>query len=383
MRFIKGRPLLPGLLLLAVLFTPFRAGAEDAGLAGDRGGLQQVLLSHCLSLEAVYTGEFVRNLDPGLVSPRKDTIYQDNLDLTATLDTEAAGLWSGGTAYISGLFNHGGFPTTTVIGDLQAVSNIEAAQNQFIVFEAWYEHTIDDLHLSLLAGLHDMNADFYVSEYGRLFLHSSFGIGPEISRNVPTSLFSKAGAGARLRYGEQDDWYVQAGIYDGDPATRRVLASEGRMYIAEAVVKRQGGSSTLGAWLQSATKTQGAQTFGSDYGAYLLSEQELLTFGQGAVLGGFVQLGWVPKQRNDITRYLGAGLHLTGAVPMREDDEIGLATANAYTRTGTEHAIEMTWRAPLLRGVAMQPAMQWILNPGGNAEASTIRVAMLRFEVAL
>ncbi|PJC70945.1 MAG: carbohydrate porin, partial [Zetaproteobacteria bacterium CG_4_8_14_3_um_filter_59_5] len=149
MRFIKGRPLLPGLLLLAVLFTPFRAGAEDAGLAGDRGGLQQVLLSHCLSLEAVYTGEFVRNLDPGLVSPRKDTIYQDNLDLTATLDTEAAGLWSGGTAYISGLFNHGGFPTTTVIGDLQAVSNIEAAQNQFIVFEAWYEHTIDDLHLSL------------------------------------------------------------------------------------------------------------------------------------------------------------------------------------------------------------------------------------------
>ncbi|PJC71151.1 MAG: carbohydrate porin, partial [Zetaproteobacteria bacterium CG_4_8_14_3_um_filter_59_5] len=63
--------------------------------------------------------------------------------------------------------------------------------------------------------------------------------------------------------------------------------------------------------------------------------------------------------------------------------EIGLATANAYTRTGTEHAIEMTWRAPLLRGVAMQPAMQWILNPGGNAAASTIRVAMLRFDVAL
>jgi len=383
MNMYEGKALLSGLLLISWLSLPVHSHADEAGLAGDWGGMKDQLAARGLSLDAAYTGEFVRNFDPGLVSPRKDTIYQDNLDLSVTLDTEAAGLWSGGTVYVSGLFNHGGFPTASVIGDLQAVSNIEAVRNQFIVFEAWYEQAIAAIDLSVLAGLHDMNADFYVSEYGGLFLHSSFGIGPEISGNVPTSLFSKAGLGLRAKYAPQDNWYVQAAVYDGDPQTRRVSVKEGQMYIAELAMQREQGSSTLGSWLHTATKTFGAQTYGSDYGVYALSEQELFSFADDGALGAFIQLGWVPKQRNDITRYLGAGLHLAGVVPWRADDELGLATANAYTRAGTEHAIELTWRAPLFQGVAVQPSMQWVMNPGGDAAASTIRVGMLRFEVAL
>jgi len=113
-----------------------------------------------------------------------------------------------------------------------------------------------------------------------------------------------------------------------------------------------------------------------------VADQALLSLGGSVDLGGFVQLGWVPKQRNEITRYVGAGLHLSG-LPLRRDDEFGLATANAYTRSGTEHVIELTWYAQLYPGLVVQPSMQWIVNPGGNATASTIRVALLRFEVSL
>jgi len=81
--------------------------------------------------------------------------------------------------------------------------------------------------------------------------------------------------------------------------------------------------------------------------------------------------------------YLGAGMHLAGAMPLRRDDEFGLAVANAYTRLGAERAIEVTRYAKLCDGVTLQPSMQWILNPGGNATASTIRVALLRFELYL
>jgi len=375
-----GRVLILGLLLISGMPATLQAD----GLGGDWGGLRPQLQAHGLELDATYTGEFVRNLDTGLASPRKDTIYQDNLDLTAMLDSQAAGLWSGGTFFVYGLFNHGGFPSASVIGDLQAASNIEASRNQFIVHQAWYEQQIADGTASLLAGLHDLNSDFYASEFASLFLNSSFGIGPEISGNVATSLFPQAGLGMRLKLMPQDGWYVQAAAYDGDPATRSLSSTEGHMIIAEAGAQPQQGSSyKLGVWQHSADKTFGGQTFGSDYGVYALADQPLYAFSGGSDLGGFVQLGWVPKQRNEITHYLGAGLHLTGVIPLRHDDELGLAVASAYTRSGTERAVEMTWHAELYPGIALQPSMQWILNPGGNSTASTIRVALLRFEISL
>lgn len=125
------------------------------------------------------------------------------------------------------------------------------------------------------------------------------------------------------------------------------------------------------------------KAFSADYGVYALADQALYAFSGGGDLGGFVQLGWVPKQRNEITHYVGVGLHLAGAILLRRDDELGLAVANAYTRAGTERAIELTWHAELYPGIALQPSMQWILNPGGNTTASSIRVALLRFEVSL
>ncbi|OIQ00823.1 MAG: hypothetical protein AUK35_01200 [Zetaproteobacteria bacterium CG2_30_46_52] len=61
----------------------------------------------------------------------------------------------------------------------------------------WYQHRLNET-TSVLFGWHDLNAEFYVSDYAALFLNSSFGIGPEISGNVPTSLFPEAGLSARL-----------------------------------------------------------------------------------------------------------------------------------------------------------------------------------------
>jgi len=379
MRVNAGRTLMPWLLLLFGL--PGLVLAD--GLAGDWGGLMPRMGDHGLTLETVYIGEFVRNLDPGRVSSRKDTIYDDNLDLTATLDTERAGLWSGGTFFVYGLLNHGGFPSAGVIGDLQTVSNIEANRNQFILHQAWYEQRFADGTLSLLAGLHDLNSEFYSSEFASLFVNSSFGIGPEISGNVSGPLFPKAALGLRLRLLPQDGWYIQSAVYDGDPVTRSISNTEGYMSIVEAgLLAGNGRSYKLGVWHHSGDRSFAGREFGSDYGAYGLADAPLVSFTNGAAIGGFVQLGWVPKQRNEITRYVGAGLHLSG-IPLRRHDEFGLATANAYTRTGTEHVIEATWHVTVLPGLALQPSMQWILNPGGDSAASTIRVALLRFEIAL
>lgn len=386
MTFHTRRRLVFGLCLLFAMLAPMTGSADERGLlwwSDDLSGMRESVAAQGMNMEVAYIGEFVRNLDPGLVSPRKDTIYQDNLDLIATLDTEQAGMWSGGTFFVYGLFNHGGFPSASLIGDLQAASNIEASRNQFILHEAWYEQDYSDGAVSLLAGLHDLNGDFYGSEYAALFINSSFGIGPEVSGNVPTSLFPQASWGLRARVSPGGHWYVQAAVYDGDPATRSMSGIQGYMSIFEAGLTPGGGNSyKAGVWHHSADRTVAGQTFGSDYGVYGLADQRLLSLQGGRELGGFLQLGWVPKQRNDITRYLGAGLHLSG-LPLRAGDELGLAVGNAYTRGGTEHVIELTWWAPLLAGVSVQPSMQWIMNPGGNAAAGIMRVALLRFVVVL
>jgi porin len=375
--------LLAGWLALAP--SPLMADDSDImawpGITGAWGGGGQSLEARGVTLEMVYTGEFVRNFDPGLVSGSRETIYQDNLDLTVTVDTKKAGLWSGGTLFIYGLRNHGGDPTGNVIGDLQTASNIEAPDN-FLVYEAWYEQQFSDNSLSVLVGLYDLNSEFLVTHYGGLFLNSSFGIEPDVSANVAVSIFPKAGLAARVRIQLFDGWYLQAVGLDGDPQTRSLNATEGKMFVVESGLSAGSGSYKAGYWLHTADKAYNGQTFNDDYGIYGIVDQELIALSGGGI-GAFLQLGWTPHNRNDVTRYVGAGLHADGLIPGRDQDELGIALARAYTHGAIENTVELTWRMAIAPWLSIQPSMQWIINPGGVVAAPTIKTGLLRFEVTI
>ncbi|MDQ7003187.1 MAG: carbohydrate porin, partial [Ghiorsea sp.] len=190
------------------------------GLTGTWGGQRDAIDKQGFTLEAVYIGEFARNFtaNPVTANGLKKTVYQSNTDLMLTIDAEKAGMWQGGTFFIYGLGNAGANPSDYT-GDLQGYTNIEAP-NQWIVHEAWYEQQFADGVISILAGLHDMNSEFYVTDYGSLFLNSSFGIGPDLTGNVAASIFPKAALGVRIRVNPSENSYVQAAMYDGNSATR-------------------------------------------------------------------------------------------------------------------------------------------------------------------
>lgn len=358
--------------------------AESPGLTGNWGGYRNRLEEQGLTVELIYTGEFVRNFTPGLVNGRKQTIYHDNLDLALTFDSEKAGLWQGGTLFIYGIRNHGGDPTGNVIGDLQAVSNIEAP-DQFILYEAWFEQQLFNGRASLLLGLHDMNSEFYVSDYASLFLNSSFGIGPEITANVAASIFPKPGLGVRLRINPVDHLYAQAALYDGDPATRRLAAHEGKMGIGEIGYLFDGGAIKAGYWQHTAQVNYAGRNFSRNYGYYALADARLYRFGEGEArsVNTFVQLGQAAKSRNAVNSYVGAGLHLHGLLPGRGEDDLGFAMARANTDTGSETTYELTYRLVATSWLAIQPSFQWVDNTGGVTAAPTSRVGLLRFEVTL
>lgn len=356
------------------------------GLTGGWGGVRQAFESRGISLQGLYTGEVVDTFAGGALH-KSGTIYHDNLDLTLSIDTGKAGLWKGGTLWLYGLQNHGGDPSAAKIGDLQVVSNIAVPHDQCRLFEAWYNQDFADGTVSLLAGLHNLNSEFYVSDYGSLFLNSSFGIGPELSANVPVSIFPKAGLGVRLRLRPAEGYYLQAAAYDGDPATLALHAAEGYFDIAETGYSRDGSDYKLGCWRHSADKTRSGSTttYDSDYGVYGVVDQELfkLNTSPTSSLGLFVQLGWVPSDRNDVTGYLGTGLHMHGPFPGRAEDDVGVAMARADTHQDAETVLELTYRFVASSWLSLRPDFQWIFNPGGDKSVPTAKVGMLRFEVTL
>ncbi|RMH51466.1 MAG: carbohydrate porin [Zetaproteobacteria bacterium] len=340
-----------------------------------------------VTTELSYSFEGDKNFSGGL---RKGSATLGSGLLDVTFDSEAAGWWPGGTLFIEGLLDHGRNPSD-FIGDVQTASNI-ADGNRTRLQQMWYEQRLGQ-GLSLLAGLHDLNSEFDVSEYASLFLNSSFGIAPDISANAQgISIFPQAGWAVRLFLQLNEAISLRMAVYDGDPTTRTVTGREGYMKIVEAAWSSGEAAWKIGGWQHSGDKTApDGRLYGSNGGIYGVIDQPLTRW-EGGALGLFVQWGLAQKDRNDFSNYLGAGIHVAGPIPGRGDDEFGLAVARAgfsdiYRRvngsTRAETAIEATYQLQLRPWLQLHPAFQWILHPGGDPKLADAKVGMLRATITL
>jgi len=335
-----------------------------------------------LDVELSYISEEVWNMQGGL---NKGALYHGTGDLTLNVDTEQLGWWQGGFWFIEGLINHGRDPSN-FIGDIQTASNI-ADKNRTRLQQFWYEQLIGH-YLSVLVGLHDLNSEFYVSEYGTLFLNSSFGIGPDMSANVASSLWPEAGWSGRVAL-QGEHLYARIAVYDGDPATRALRpASEGLMWIGETGFQQGASAYKIGVWHHTAVK-KGADgsIYQADSGAYAIIDQEITT-----TIGLFLQLGYAQPKRNDISNYIGFGMNWSGPIPGRNADQFGIAVARAgfssvsrraNNVTAAETSVEITYSLAMTDWLSIQPDFQWIQHPGGNPRLNAAHVAMLRLELAL
>lgn len=371
------------LTLVCYAFPAMAAEAIDpeTALHGQQRPQSIGLGKDGLALTEAYTGDIMR-IFSGSVNGRRSA-YLDSLDLGLTADTNRWLKWPGGTLFIDGLLTRGGLASGRhLTGDLQGANNIEAP-NHFILYEAWYEQRFANDRASLLFGLHNMDSEFYVSDDAGLFLNSSFGTGPEIALNVNSPIYPRAGLGIRGRVQPLQNWYIQGGVYDGNPATRALKGSEGKMLIIENGFSGTSGAYKAGYWQHTANKSYNNQTFNNDYGVYAIIDQQLMRFEGSTAIGGFVQWGWVPKARNDVTGYLGFGLHIQAPFSGRNDDELGIALARASTHASAETTAEVTYRVAVNPWIAIQPSLQWIRHPGGNATAKTAKVGLLRFQITM
>ena len=101
------------------------------------------------------------------------------------------------------------------------VDNIEtpANSNTTKLFQAWVQQAFLDDRVSVLAGLYDLNSEFYATESAAMFVHPTFGMSAELAgtgKNGP-SVFPTSSFGIRVKAEPAPGYYLQAITLDGVP----------------------------------------------------------------------------------------------------------------------------------------------------------------------
>lgn len=300
--------------------------------------------------------------------------------------------------------------TARRVGGFQAVTNAEAEPPATRLYEAWVEQDFYEGAAGVKVGLIDLNTTFDVQETAGLFLNASNGTGPDLSDtglNGP-SIYPSTALAVNLFWRPLDDWTVQAGVFDataGDPAHRRAFAAvklDGALLIGQ-VERRFGDAARLefGAWtytkrypsLVQQTPAGAPRDIGGNSGIYALAEGRLLGGGgDDGGLSGWVRVGVGNAEINPVRDYLGMGLVYSGRMFGRDKDQAGLALNSAgmgkgaraaglaagRTISGRETVVEATYRYAWTDQLALQPDVQYVFRPHGDARIRDAIVAGLR-----
>ncbi|HBG69801.1 MAG: hypothetical protein A2W93_00285 [Bacteroidetes bacterium GWF2_43_63] len=303
------------------------------------------------------------------------------VSLEATYDTRK--IWSGGTIYVHAANTHGSMPSAELTGDLQVVSNIEAGNHTYFQ-ELWYKH--DFSKMSVTAGLQDLNACFANSEYGSLFINSSFGIHPTISGNLSAPIFPLTTPGISAEWKTGNNSKFLAAIHDGSPTDfdRNPYnirwehnAGDGLLEIAEFQqtlnIRQKHGLYKIGAFthnhlLENIIHKQFPDSLKHFIGGLYFVADQLLIEKNNTATGVFVQASVCPTRSCAVQSYIGAGFHLTGFLSKAHNDVLGFAVAhvNLAETAGSETSLELSWQKEIRRHVFIQPDLQYIIQPSGK-----------------
>jgi porin len=409
------------------------AGSADlwtrATLSGDWGGLRSDLERRGMTFTFSYINDFLANVRGGIGTGAIGLgVFQPQLDL----DLQKLVGWQGGHIHIHGLLTHGPFFSQTYLGNILAVSNLEAGPVGRL-YSLWYEHNALDDRLSIRAGLMSADSQFLLSQTAANFINNGISWPTFLAANLPAGgpAYPLPDPGVRIRIKPRDDLAIQAAVFSGDPSggdgsnqslplpTGTVFSFRGGAFlIAEAsYLPNQGkdaiglpGAYRIGGWWHTSPRfgDQRYDTNGislaspmstgiplqhtGDQGFYGVIDQMLYrvpgTDDQG--LSGFVRAGGVPNDRNLISFYADGGLVYKGLVPRRPDDKVGIAAAYArvsnnargldmdvgffgnflYPVRSGETMIEIIYQAQLAPWWMLQPEMQYIIRPGGGVSNS-------------
>lgn len=399
--------------------------AEQETLTGDwMGGRTHLEERYGIKFDLHYIGETWGNTSGGL---RTGASYVGLLELAMEVELEklTGGAWKEATFFASGLLPHGESPSGNYVGDIFAVSNIDAPHT-ITLFEVWLEQNVGPF--SLRFGQLAADSEFVISDQAALFLNGTFGLPAGISSNAPVPSYPVAAPGARIRVDFNEQTFLAAGLFDGDgadlspgglPRNRHGIhwtlsKNEGMFGILELAHTHSSteqsksgmlpGTLKVGGWIHTGqfADNDGGKMHTNDFGFYGIADQKLWQEEPGSDegLAVFGRATWSPANRNFFDWYCDAGLVYTGLVPMRKEDQFGVGFAYGHVsndlqdfqhRTGGPvqtytSVLEVSYLAPLTPWFSIQPDFQYVMQPDGSSTSEggvdDAVVAGLRFQVS-
>lgn len=353
-----------------VLLFMARAGAADG-----------------VEFSAAYTADVLSVVSGGLSS---GTEYLDKLDLELQLDLAEAWQPGNGKILIHGLYNNDTSFSDARVGDLQVVSNIDAAGG-WRLFQLWYE--FGDADWSIRSGLYDLNTEFDVNETGGLFLNSSHGVGAELGlsgRNGP-GIFPLSALAVRAAI-SLDALSARVVVMDGAPEDLTesptnwfdLNGEDGVLTVVEVETPHQRSMRFwAGYWRYSAEfEHLAAERLESGNDGWYVGGETRLRIGSRDT-SWFIRYGEADERFNPFRRYVGLGAVLAGPLKNRPADELGFAVASgrgggAYRDATTvpgerasrhETSWELTYRISVNDRLVVQPDIQYVQNPGLSTQA--------------
>ena len=335
------------------------------------------------------TLEDIANLRGGIASGNCGLA---NLDLTLTIDTQAAGWWDNGSWFIYALGDYGRDPAK-LTGDSQTISNI-ATENTAKIFEFWYKHHFANDTVQLLVGLHNYNSAFYALDSASLFSAASFGIGTDTAQVGP-SIFATTAMATQLKY-QQGSYYAEVAAYDGipgdphNPHGTHIQFNKGDGVFTAVESGFQQDKSykiALGAWHTNAHVENPIDGNSSHFnqGAYLIGEYY---FTDNWV--AFTQIGSADSRYNAVDHFWGGGLRHNNF--LADGDAIGLGFGLAQNgdpylevNPGLESAetiYELVYARPLMLHLSMKSSLYYIQNPGMSPDLANALALGMRLYIS-
>ncbi|MEJ2814391.1 carbohydrate porin [Caulobacter sp. CCG-8] len=376
--------------------------ASSAALAQTEAG--QGAWTH----EVTYTADVAGTVRGGTAHAGRAL---DNLDVIVDGDLEKLIGWRGATVHGYLLNNSGGAPND-LAGTLQGIDNIEVARPRARLYELWVQSKFAGDHGSVLAGLYDLNSEFYSTEASGLLLAPPFGIGSEFASTGPNgpSIFPSTALAVRARIEGGKGAYLQAAALNahagtvGDPDGPSTSFDNGALIIAEAGF---GDSWRLaaGGWFYTerqadlrALDVNGDSALSKARGGYVLAEYPFVDGGEsGRSVRGFARLGFSDGDTTPFSSGWQAGVLVERVFASRPDSAFSIGMeqgrlsskqrANTLdagmTPADAESSVEITYSDKVSPRVALQPDLQIIRRAGGDRDAEPVVVAALRLTINL
>ncbi|MEM7601553.1 MAG: carbohydrate porin [Verrucomicrobiota bacterium] len=305
-------------------------------------------------------------------------------DIGAEFDLESLFGWDGATFVVSAFGGHGSDYSANFVGDLGVVSNLYTDTN-FNIFHLYLEQALGDGDSFFRIGQFAIDDDFMGSETASLFIASPFGPFNTQSANMPGPIFPLAAPGALYNYSPDGDWYFRTGVFTGDsgpggPKDRGfewnfggpsgfIVFSELGLEYREASTVKFGGYWHSGDFTEFATGNT-VDGLGAIYG--VIDHRLISGAGDSLSLDAFLRGSLSgDEDRVTATSQVDAGLVLSNVLV--HEDALGVAVSHTtfgddYLNatpgvTSSETFIEATYRIGLTENFAVQPDVQYVLDP--------------------